>query len=148
MRILTITLTLVVALSSHLFAKAKTYGEGITLSETTKISTILANPESFEGKEVLVEGMVTGVCSSRGCWMNLASDKQFQEIRIKVLDGVIVFPQSAYGKMAKVEGVIEDSANLDAYEKKHYKGNEAKHKKHKENTPHYRIRVSGAIISE
>ncbi len=148
MRILSITLALLVALSSNLFAKDKVYGEGISLTNITKVSEILAKPEEFEGKKVLIEGMITGVCEARGCWMSIASDKNFQEIKIKVLDGVIVFPMSAYGKVAKVEGVVEDSANLDAYEKKHYKGNEAKHKKYKQNEPSYRIRVSGAIISE
>jgi len=112
----------------------------------TKISTILANPDNYEGKKVLVEGLVTSVCEARGCWMFIASDKNFQEIKIKVLDGVIVFPMSAQGKMAKVEGILEDSNNLDAYEKKNHKYSTKKHEKKEE--PAYRIRALGAVIAD
>ena len=59
------------------------------------------------GQKVLVQGMVVDVCAKRGCWMYLASDKPFEKIQIKVLDGVIVFPMSARGKNALVEGEVE-----------------------------------------
>jgi hypothetical protein len=64
-------------------------------------------PNSYIGKRVLVKGMVVDVCSTRGCWMNIASDEAFEVIQIKVLDGEIVFPISARGKTALVEGVVE-----------------------------------------
>ena len=106
-RILT-ALLLVVLLNSLAFAaKTETYGKPLTLSEVTKISDILATPEHFIGKTVLVKGMVVEVCAKRGCWMDLASDKEFEKIQIKVLDGEIVFPMSARGKDALVEGVVE-----------------------------------------
>ena len=53
-----------------------------------------------------MEGLVTDVCARRGCWMELASDKEFQTIKIKVDDGVIVFPLDAKGKVATAEGVF------------------------------------------
>ena len=40
--------------------------------------------------------------------MDIASDEAFEKIQIKVLDGEIVFPISARGKTAKVEGVVEE----------------------------------------
>ena len=88
-------------------AKIETYGAKITLTEKTPISEILAAPEQYVGKKVLVKGMVVDVCAKRGCWMYLASDKPFEKIQIKVLDGVIVFPMSARGKEALVEGEVE-----------------------------------------
>ena len=95
-------------LNTYAFASnAETFGEKLTISEITKISEILAAPEQFVGKKVLVKGMVVDVCAKRGCWMYLASDKPFEKIQIKVLDGVIVFPMSARGKEALVEGEIE-----------------------------------------
>ena len=39
--------------------------------------------------------------------MDIASDAAFETIQIKVTDGVIVFPMSARGKTARVEGVVE-----------------------------------------
>lgn len=87
-------------------ASAKEYGKKLTLKEKTKISDILAHPEQFDGKKVLVEGMIVDVCSERGCWIKLASDKEFETLRFKVDDGVIVFPMDAKGKQALAEGVI------------------------------------------
>lgn len=84
----------------------KKYGEDITLNEKTKISDIVENPEEFVGKKVLVEGTVVNVCKKRGCWIELASDKEFETIRVKVQDGVIVFPMEAKGKKAIVEGEV------------------------------------------
>ncbi|MCD6375346.1 MAG: DUF4920 domain-containing protein [Caldisericaceae bacterium] len=85
----------------------KTFGKELTLKDTTLISTILANPYAFIGKRVLVEGTVVDVCKKRGCWMELASDKEFQSIRVKVNDGEIVFPLEARGKLALIEGIVE-----------------------------------------
>lgn len=149
MRIVTIFLATLLFFSSQVFAKELKLGDGLTLVEITKISDILADPKAYVGKRVLVEGLVTGVCQKRGCWMNIASDKQFQEIQIKVVDGVIVFPMSAAGKMAKIEGVVEELANPyhnpKAPKKEHkegeYKGSGSKHTKNL-----YRIRGIGAII--
>ncbi len=83
------------------------YGEPITLTEITQVSDILDAPEAWVGKRVLVRGMVVAVCEKRGCWMDIASDREFEKIQIKVDDGVIVFPLSAKGKDALVEGVVE-----------------------------------------
>ena len=106
-RIIT-SLLLVALLNTLAFASnVETYGKKLTLSEVTKISEILTEPEQFVGKKVLVKGMVVDVCAKRGCWMYLASDKPFEKIQIKVLDGEIVFPMSARGKEALVEGEIE-----------------------------------------
>lgn len=81
-------------------------GSEITLTEKTKISEILANPESFIDKVVLVEGEVLDVCPNMGCWMELKSDSESGKIKIKVKDGEIVFPVEAIGKTALVEGKV------------------------------------------
>jgi hypothetical protein len=83
------------------------YGEALTLEEITPVSTILDEPDAWVGRRVLVQGMVVAVCEKRGCWMDIASDREFEKIQIKVDDGVIVFPLSAKGKRALVEGVVE-----------------------------------------
>jgi hypothetical protein len=84
------------------------YGEEITLTDTTLVSDILADPASFVGETVLVAGTVVEVCEMRGCWLELASDKEFERIRVKVEDGVIIFPMSARGHRAVVEGIVEE----------------------------------------
>ena len=85
----------------------KLYGEPLTGKDIIPIHQLLEDPAPYLGEVVRVEGLVTGVCEKRGCWMSLASDeKEFEEIRIKVDDGVIVFPMEAKGKRAVAEGVL------------------------------------------
>lgn len=86
---------------------AGTYGKEITLTKQTKISEILETPEKYDGKQVLISGTVVEVCPKRGCWINLAGDKEFQQIQVKVKDGEIVFPLSAKGSQALVEGIVQ-----------------------------------------
>ena len=86
---------------------SKTFGQGVTLPEETAISSIIDNPAAYVGKTVKVSGLVVDVCSTRGCWIYLAGDRDFEKIRIKVTDGEIVFPMEARGKTAVVEGVVE-----------------------------------------
>jgi hypothetical protein len=87
-------------------ADGKVYGKGVAAGEVVAVSELIANPAAYVGKTVRVEGLVTDVCPKRGCWMNLAGDKEFQTIRIKVDDGEIVFPLDAKGKHAVAEGVF------------------------------------------
>jgi hypothetical protein len=87
-------------------ADGKKYGEELTLNDKTNISEILSKPDDFVGKKVLIEGLVVNVCEKRGCWMEIASDKEYESIRVKVDDGVIVFPMEAKGEKAVVEGEV------------------------------------------
>lgn len=88
--------------------KGDNYGKGVTLKSKTKVSSIFAAPKNFVGKKVLVEGTIVDVCEKRGCWMEIAGDKKGQKIKVKVDDGVIVFPVSKKGHKALVEGVVEE----------------------------------------
>jgi hypothetical protein len=89
-----------------------TLGSQISLTEKTKISDILADPESYLDQVVLVEGEVLDVCPKMGCWMELKSDLQTEEsgenerIKVKVKDGDIIFPMEAIGQNALVEGKV------------------------------------------
>lgn len=83
------------------------FGQSISSKDTILVSALMNNPEKFIGKDVLVKGMITNVCKKRGCWMDLASDKEFQKVTIKVNDGEIVFPIEAKGKTAIAQGKFE-----------------------------------------
>lgn len=83
------------------------YGKELSLKEKVKISALMENMPQYVGKTVLVEGKIVEVCAKRGCWMELASDKEFQKIKIKVEDGEIIFPMTAKGKVALAEGVVQ-----------------------------------------
>ncbi len=83
----------------------KVYGEGVSAPDTMLVSELLADPEAWIGKTVRVKGTAVGVCAHRGCWINIASDKEGETVRVKVKDGVIVFPPEIMGDMVVAEGV-------------------------------------------
>ena len=106
-RFIVLAFVLAASLSAvALAAEGKTYGKGVAAGDVVAVSELIAHPEAYVGKTVRVEGLITDVCPKRGCWMNLAGDKEFQTIRIKVDDGVIVFPMDAKGRHAVAEGVF------------------------------------------
>jgi len=148
--------TLIVALALAALptqaAGGQTYGEPLTGDDTMKISALLADPDPYVGETVRVEGLVTGVCEKRGCWITLASDKEFEEIRIKAEDGVIVFPISAKGHHAVAEGVlsrIEMSMEQTLQYQQHHAeehGEEFDPASVTEPLVFYQIDVTGAVI--
>ena len=86
--------------------------------------------------------------------MEIASDKEFETIRVKVNDGEIVFPLSAKGKLAKVEGVLE-KLELTKEQTKMWKKNQAEEQGEVfdstctyEATSIYRLKGIGAVIEE
>lgn len=105
-KLLLILIALIFAANIFAADDEKKYGKDLTINEVTKVSAILETPGEYEGKKVLVEGTIVGVCAKAGCWIDIASDKEFEKIRIKVSDGEIVFPMEAKGKIAKVEGEV------------------------------------------
>jgi hypothetical protein len=90
----------------HAQTEESKLGSEITLTEKTKISDILAQPESYLDKTVLVEGEVLDVCPMMGCWLELKSDAGDERVKVKVKDGEIVFPMEAIGSTALVEGKV------------------------------------------
>jgi hypothetical protein len=133
-------------------SKGKAYGEPLTADKPMKISELLAEPDGFLGKTVQVEGVVTGVCEKRGCWMSIASDAEFEDLRIKVDDGVIVFPMEAKGRRAAAEGVfekiemtLEQTRNYRAHHAEVH-GEEYDPSEVTEPLVYYQIKATGAVI--
>jgi hypothetical protein len=95
-----------------------------------------------------------GVCKKRGCWVDLASDKQFQKITVKVEDGVIVFPPELMGDTLRAEGLLE-AVPLSYEHACAYLESEAscqgeafdKNSVPKEGITLYRIQGTGAVVS-
>jgi hypothetical protein len=85
--------------------QGKVYGEGVSAPDTMLVSQLLASPETYIGKTVRVKGTAVGVCAHRGCWINIASDTEGETVRVKVQDGVIVFPAEIVGDVVVAEGV-------------------------------------------
>lgn len=127
------------------------YGQGVGKAEFVKLSDLVAAPAEYVGKTLRVEGLVTDVCPKRGCWMDLAGDGA--TVRVKVDDGVIVFPLDAKGKQAMAEGVFSkieqtrEQALAYAQHMAEERGEKFDPEKHKDiPTVIYQLKGTGAVI--
>ncbi|MCP5023531.1 MAG: DUF4920 domain-containing protein [bacterium] len=89
----------------------KLYGKELILTEVTSLNDVYR--EESVGKRLRVEGIVTGVCAKRGCWIEIGGEfKEGEEapetVFFKVTDGEIVFPMSIMGSKVVAEGVLEE----------------------------------------
>ena len=107
MRILTLICitSFVVGIAGAALAEETVYGKGVSGEDTVVVSELLAHPDKYIGKTLRVEGTVVGSCAHRGCWISIASDKEGETVRVKVKDGVIVFPPEIVGDVVVAEGV-------------------------------------------
>lgn len=126
-------------------AEDKKYGKDLTVTDKTEVTAIIEKPADFEGKKVLVEGTIVDVCEMRGCWIDIAAAEGYEKIRVKVEDGVIVFPMEAKGKTALVEGEVY------AVTPAHACSGDCAEKKESEECDHetakvYQIKGEGAVI--
>jgi hypothetical protein len=128
------------------------YGAKLSDADTVPVSKLLAAPEEYVGKKVKIEGRILGVCEMRGCWIEIAGDKDLESIRFKVKDGDIVFPVEAKGKMAVAEGTFE-KIQLDLEQTRQMKEMECKEKGEKFEPDSctqpgvlYRIAGLGAVV--
>lgn len=94
------------ALAFNANAEPLLFGESVDESKLIAISSIMSTPEEFVGKTVTIEGTIVGVCSHRGCWVDIASDARFEKIRLKVRDGDMVFPMHTKGRQALATGKV------------------------------------------
>ena len=92
-------------------AAAQKLGKPVTITTATPIKSILAEPEKYLGKEVVIEGKITQVCQMQGCWILVKDDSSADPIMVKVDDGVIVFPKDGAGKTVTAQGKLEKVAD-------------------------------------
>ena len=86
------------------------FGEPISMAgATTAVADVLASPERFQGRQVLVEGYVRRACSRRGCWMELAggSDPSLEGCRVTFKDYGFFVPTDSAGSSARVAAALE-----------------------------------------
>ena len=128
-------------------------GTGVTLKDSTPIKSILEQPDTYVGKTIRIDGVATAVCAHMGCWMAVAAEGpvgnegpggnvQAPTIRLKVDDGVIVFPVSAKGRKVSAEGVFEALGG--AGDSRDAAQEHAKHDPKASQS--YQLKATGAII--
>jgi hypothetical protein len=119
-------------------------GAGVTLKDTTAIKALAERPAEHVGKTLRVDGIATAVCTHMGCWMAVAAegDEKGPTVRLKVDDGVIVFPVTAKGRKVSAEGVFEAVGATG--ESKEAAGEHAQHDP--KASQQYHLKATGAII--
>ena len=137
--------TVFAAAASVMAAQETRLGKGVTLTEATPINALIEKPADFVGKTIRVDGVATAVCEEMGCWLAKTPDgaKGSKTVRLKVEEGVIVFPLSAKGKNVSAEGVFEEIGATDAHAKE-AAGEHAKHDAAA--SKGYQIKATGAVI--
>jgi hypothetical protein len=93
--------------SGALAGTVERLGEPLTAdAQAVAIAAVVERPDDWVGKRVRIEGTVDGVCAMKGCWMELVAQDR-SVLRVKVDDGVLVFPATATGRPAVAEGTVE-----------------------------------------
>ena len=80
------------------------YGNKIGLKDFQSFNNLISYPDKYLGKDVLISGEIIEVCPMRGCWIRVKDNNSDLIIRVKVTDGLIVFPLSSKGKFFDVQG--------------------------------------------
>ncbi len=134
----------VFALVAPLAAGETKLGTGVNLKDSTPIKAIVDQPSAYVGKTLRVDGVATAVCTHMGCWMAVAAegDEQGPTVRLKVDDGVIVFPVTAKGRKVSAEGVFEAVGSVRNRKKR--RDEHAKHDAKASQT--YQLKATGAVI--
>ena len=125
----------------------QTFGKGVTLKDATSIANLYSTPEKFLGKSIRIDGVVTAVCEEMGCWMGIAAKDTPEHILLaKVDDGVIVFPVSARGRDASVQGVFQKIGAADSESKEAARAQPSKDPKIAAFRQTYQVKATGAVV--
>jgi hypothetical protein len=82
----------------------KKFGAAITEKSSTALDDLLKEPARFQSKVVRTEGVVSAVCKSMGCWMEIAEPSG--QAHIKMAGHAFFVPKDASGHRAVVQGTL------------------------------------------
>ena len=126
-------------------AAAQKFGGPVNVQQPTKISELHASPDTFVGKTVRVDGVITAVCQMEGCWVAVKDMKTDQTVRFQAEhDGSVVFPITSKGKAGSFQGQFV-KIGADDHESKSHAHAEGKAV---DFGTRYQIKLTGAVVSE
>lgn len=73
------------------------------------LDKVLADPQAYHEKQVIVDGQVRRACSRRGCWMEIApsTPDHAQSCRVTFKDYAFLVPTDAAGSWARLLGTVQ-----------------------------------------
>lgn len=92
-------------LSQDVMTNGKKVLNGVTLKTSTTLAELKTNGSKYSGKTVRIEGFISTICQTQGCYITL-KDSKGNECNLKVTDGTVDFRTHAKdGVYAIGEGV-------------------------------------------
>jgi len=90
-------------------SNAQTFGAKITPGQEVALAAVLAAPQAFVQKSIIVAGDVRKACSRKGCWMELSTspDPAAAGCRVTFKDYSFFVPTDSAGAKAKLQGSVE-----------------------------------------
>jgi hypothetical protein len=140
----------VMVLGSVVLAQSTRYGAPVTAqSLPVEVSALYAAPESFVGKTVRVEGIVTSVCTEMGCWVAVKDRKTDQTVRFQAEhDGKVVFPITLNGRAGSFQGEFVKIGANDHEAKEAAAEHAHGEPKNADFGSRYQIKFSGAVVAD
>ncbi len=124
------------------------FGAGMTEGTNVPVAEALADPAKYAGKTVRLEGVITSVCQTKGCWMHLGSEQN--PVMVKFKDYAFFVPKNASGRNAVLEGVVTMKQET-VEQTRHYLEDAGKHEEAKKITEGRKIltvMASGVAIEK
>jgi hypothetical protein len=82
----------------------KKFGNEITQAASTPLTSVTQDPTKFASQTIRTEGVVTAVCQSMGCWMEIGDETG--TAHIKMAGHSFFIPAAASGHRAVIQGKV------------------------------------------
>ena len=82
----------------------KKFGQPVTEAKTTALTDLTKEPAKFAEQTVRTEGVVSAVCKSMGCWMEIADTSG--KAHIKMAGHSFFVPRESSGHRAVIQGKV------------------------------------------
>jgi hypothetical protein len=80
------------------------YGGEMSDAEAVPVATVLAHPEQYDGRSLVVVGTPSEVCQRKGCWMLFAEGGR--EMRVTFKDYGFFVPKETAGREVRCDGTF------------------------------------------
>jgi len=80
--------------------------EGSEKGAKVEFASLIANPENYVGKNIIVEGKVVHVCTETGKKLFIVGENPDVRLYVAAGENISKFPMELLGSMVSIEGVI------------------------------------------
>jgi hypothetical protein len=140
------------ALGGVVLAQGGKYGGPVNVQKATTVKELYAAPDTFVGKTIRVDGVVTSVCEEMGCWLavrDLDGQNAGQTVRFQAEhDGKIVFPLTLKGRPGSFQGEFVKIGANDHEAREAAAEHAHADPKAADFGSKYQIKVTGAVVSD